>query len=384
MRVRVSALWDQVASRLGPGNVDAEAVQRAVLRAAGYAWCVPLPRTRVACLASRSRHETRADAPSPPRRSPSPSPFRRDDVTGELTDWPRDVVVSPGPEARPSASPTRGAACAPVDLTSPDDAARRDDDDDDAAREPRGDATPRDGPDKTSALLGIKGVKTNAERAESPVVSIAISDSEDGEDADDATRKRGRGDRDDVDDVADVAASRRAREDSGSPSRPPPRAPSFARASSAQLERELAKHGMKPGPREYMTRELARAWAAGAALPPDFFEPEAETSRPNPKPRPSDTRGHAGGRSDSADGALEDALGRFIKSNVALYERVLLMETVDVDEVLATVRRAPAPLAPGVAVAKVPRAKLLAYLEREGVAVTHTSGRRARATRTRF
>ena len=278
-----------------------------------------------------------------------------------------------------------------MDLTSPDDAARRDDDDDDdAAREPRGDATPRDGPDKTSALFGIKGVKTNVERAESPVVSIAISDSEDGEDAedaDDATRKRGRGD------VADVAASRRAREDSGSPlkTRPPPRAPSFARASSAQLERELAKHGMKPGPREYMTRELARAWAAGAALPPDFFEPDAEASRRRaeaeaPSPRPSDTRGHAGGgdRSDSAGGALEDALGRFIKSNVALYERVLLMETVDVDEVLATVRRAPAPLAPGVAVAKVPRAKLLAYLEREGVAVTHTSGRRARATRTRF
>jgi hypothetical protein len=59
MRVRVSALWDQVASRLGPGNVDIEAAQRAVLRAAGYAWCVPLPRAfRVACLASRSRHET--------------------------------------------------------------------------------------------------------------------------------------------------------------------------------------------------------------------------------------------------------------------------------------------------------------------------------------
>ena len=131
----------------------------------------------------------------------------------------------------------------------------------------------------------------------------------------------------------------------------------------------------------------SNAWAAGAALPPDFFDPEGETSRRRraaPSPRPSDTRGHAGGRSDSADGALEDALGRFIKSNVALYERVLLMETVDVDEVLATVRRAPAPLAPGVAVAKVPRAKLLAYLEREGVAVTHTSGRRARATRTRF
>ena len=387
MRVRVSALWDQVASRLGPGNVDAEAVQRAVLRAAGYAWCVPLPRTRVACTRRGlvTKHAlTRHRLPGRPL-PPSPSPFRRDEVTGELTGWPRDVAVSPGPEARPSASPTRGAACAPVDLTSPDDAARRgDDDDDDAAREPRGDATPRDGPDKTSALFGIKGVKTNVERAESPVVSIAISDSEDSEDAedaDDATRKRGRGD------VADVAASRRAREDSGSPSRLPSRAPSFARASSAQLERELAKHGMKPGPREYMTRELARAWAAGAALPPDFFDPEGETSRRRraaPSPRPSDTRGHAGVRSDSADGALEDALGRFIKSNVALYERVLLMETVDVDEVLATVRRAPAPLAPGVAVAKVPRAKLLAYLEREGVAVTHTSGRRARATRTRF
>ena len=65
-------------------------------------------------------------------------------------------------------------------------------------------------------------------------------------------------------------------------------------------------------------------------------------------------------------------------------DRVLLMETVDVDEVLATVRRARTPLAPGVAAAKVPRAKLLAYLEREGVAVTHTSSRRARTTRTRF
>ena len=258
-----------------------------------------------------------------------------------------------------------------MDLTSPDDAARRDDDDTTREREPRGDATPRDGPDKTSALFGIKGVKTNVERAESPVVSIAISDSEDGEDAedaDDATRKRGRGDEDDV---ADVAASRRAREDSGSPSRLPSRAPSFARASSAQLERELAKHGMKPGPREYMTRELARAWAAGAALPPAFFEPEP----------PAVERG-AGGR--DLEARLEDALGRFIKSDVALYDRVLLMETVDVDEVLATVRRARTPLAPGVAAAKVPRAKLLAYLEREGVAVTHTSSRRARTTRTRF
>jgi hypothetical protein len=200
------------------------------------------------------------------------------------------------------------------------------------------------------------------------VVSIAISDSEDGEDAEDATRKRGRGDEDDV---ADVAASRRAPKDSGSPSRPPPRAPSFARASSAQLERELAKHGMKPGPREYMTRELARAWAAGAALPPAFFEPEP----------PAVERG-AGGK--DLEARLEDALGRFIKSDVALYDRVLLMETVDVDEVLHLVRRARTPLAPGVAAAKVPRAKLLAYLEREGVAVTHTSSRRARTTRTRF
>lgn len=393
MRVRVSALWDQVASRLGPGNVDAEAVQRAVLRAAGYAWCVPLPRTRVACTRRGlvTKHAlTRHRLPGRPL-PPSPSPFRRDDVTGELTGWPRDVAVSPGPEARPSASPTRGAACAPVDLTSPDDAARRDDDDATREREPRGDATPRDGPDPISALPSLtsltphKGVSSKRKTRESPVVSIAISDSEDSEDAEDATRKRGRGDEDDV---ADVAASRRAPKDSGSPSRPPPRAPSFARASSAQLERELAKHGMKPGPREYMTRELARAWAAGAALPPDFFEPEAEASTPSTRraeaEAPSPRRCRTGGRSDSADGELENALGRFIKSNVALYERVLLMETVDVDEVLATVRRAPAPLAPGIAAAKVPRAKLLAYLEREGVAVTHTSGRRARATRTRF
>ena len=120
-----------------------------------------------------------------------------------------------------------------------------------------------------------------------------------------------------------------------------------------------------------MTRELARAWAAGVALPPAFFEPEP----------PAVERG-AGGK--DLEARLEDALGRFIKSDVALYDRVLLMEAVDVDEVLATVRRAPAPLAPGIAAAKVPRAKLLAYLEQEGVAVTHTSKRRARTTRMRF
>lgn len=207
-------------------------------------------------------------------------------------------------------------------------------------------------------------------RAESPVVSIAISDSESG-DEEDATRKRRRSNRD-----AHKDASRGARGESDFPERQKRgekrRAPSFARASSAQLERELAKHGMKPGPREYMTRELARAWAAGAALPPAFFEPEPPE------------RNRRGAGSDVE--ALEDALGRFIKSDVALYDRVLLMETVDVDEVLATVRRARTPLAPGVAAAKkkVPRAKLLAYLEREGVAVTHTSSRRARTTRTRF
>ena len=122
-----------------------------------------------------------------------------------------------------------------------------------------------------------------------------------------------------------------------------------------------------------MTNELARAWAAGVALPPAFFEPEP----------PAVERG-AGGRDLEARRDLEDALGRFIKSDVALYDRVLLMETVDVDEVLHSVRRARTPLAPGVAAAKVPRAKLLAYLEREGVAVTHTSSRRARTTRTRF
>ena len=218
MRVRVSALWDQVASRLGPGNVDAEAVQRAVLRAAGYAWCVPLPRTRVACTRRGlvTKHAlTRHRLPGRPL-PPSPSPFRRDDVTGELTGWPRDVAVSPGPEARPSASPTRGAACAPVDLTSPDDAARRDDDDATREREARGDATPRDGPDPISALRPSltsltphKGVVSK--RADSPVVSIAISDSEDGATAaEDATRKRGRGDEDDED---DAAASRRAPKD---------------------------------------------------------------------------------------------------------------------------------------------------------------------------
>ena len=343
--------------------------------------------TRGACLhdargiyASRSRHETRADAPSPPRRPlpPSPSPFRRDEVTGELTGWPRDVAVSPGPEARPSASPTRGAACAPVDLTSPDDAARRDDDDATREQEARGDATPRDGPDPISALRPSLTSLTphkvwfqNARnrrwcRSPSRIPKTALPPRKTRRNADAAPKttttspRRGARRKTFVSFVVQLAFG------------PPPRAPrSHARAGAA--ERGLAKHGMKPGPREYM-RASSRAWTRARRYRRTFSEPERSVGAEGGGGGAVASTLSDGGRSDGgSDDSLENALGRFIKSNVALYERVLLMGG-------GRGRGGDCAARAGAARAEHrrregSRTKLLAYLEREGVAVTHVRGR---------
>ena len=77
---------------------------------------------------------------------------------------------------------------------------------------------------------------------------------------------------------------------------------------------------------------------------------------------------------------LEDRIGLWIKSQPELYDRVLLMETVDVDDLLGTLV-AESANGGGVGGCKVPRTKLLAYLEAEGVAVQQTKSRQAKQAR---
>ena len=80
---------------------------------------------------------------------------------------------------------------------------------------------------------------------------------------------------------------------------------------------------------------------------------------------------------------LEDRLGDWIKRDRGLYDRILLMETVDVDDMAAALKNGDEATdktngtdATDTWRRKVPRTKLLAYLESQGVAVVSTKSRR--------
>ena len=233
--------------------------------------------------------------------------------------------------------------------------------------------------------------------------------------------------------------------------------PSYGEMSVEELTRELARHGMKPGPRGYMVGALLEVWAttmatrartttrttittatAAVAAPNAVAAPgvddvgddedhsgsegdrnlfwggdddddddyggggevevevEVENREINvlnigsvaapPGPSaaaPNKKRKATGGASKSKSSKpgvpLEDRLGLWIKSQPELYDRVLMMETVDVDDLLeALVAESAAGAGVG---CKVPRTKLLAYLEAEGVAVQHTKSRQAKQAR---
>ena len=79
---------------------------------------------------------------------------------------------------------------------------------------------------------------------------------------------------------------------------------------------------------------------------------------------------------------LEDRLGEWIKRDDGLYERILLMKTVDVDDLAAALSAdgGDKENASTAWTKKVPRTKLLAYLESEGVAVVSTKSRRGNKT----
>jgi hypothetical protein len=108
------------------------------------------------------------------------------------------------------------------------------------------------------------------------------------------------------------------------------------------------------------------------------------------RPRPRDADAAAA----SALLTFEDKIGLWIKSKPELYDRVLLMESVDVDDVLRAINAEVAPSTGGGGGgggekktktfgvgARVPRARLLAYLDDEGVAFTQTKSRQAKAAR---
>lgn len=265
--------------------------------------------------------------------------------------------------------------------------------------------------------------------------------------------------------------------------------PPYVNMSTEELTRELARHGMKPGPRGYMVGAMLQVWAAAAAAdmggsplaaPATAADIDAsraarvasdtvsECERDSASVRvglcdgDQDICWDSGG--DDWDGGevenvpinetscalmagkqattvkvacagppietvavgdvaqdrivevricrkrktsevakatplpLEDKLGLWIKSQPKLYDRVLLMEPVDVDDLLAALNaesgngkcvggsEVAAPSTGGEGAAsigisigcKVPRTKLLAYLEAEGVAVQQTRNRQAK------
>lgn len=244
---------------------------------------------------------------------------------------------------------------------------------------------------------------------------------------------------------------------------PPP--PSYGEMSVEELTRELARHGMKPGPRGYMVGALLEVWAAttattttaigyGARAKTTTFRATTTTTTTVAAPNAAaaaaagvvddagdDDNNRSGsegdrnlfwGDDDDYDGGggevevevenreinvllnsgsdaappgpsaaapkkrkatggagksksskpmvpLEDRLGLWIKSQPELYDRVLMMETVDVDELLEALVAESA--AGGGVGCKVPRTKLLAYLEAEGVAVQQTKSRQAKQAR---
>lgn len=171
------------------------------------------------------------------------------------------------------------------------------------------------------------------------------------------------------------------------------RPPCFVGVSLADLETELKRFGMKPGPKEYMMRELTRMWAMGTELSNVFRAPRVEafgTGERSPEKRATETETETGAprskktkpagksrdqtkQTNQSTEPVESFLGRFIKSNKRLYEKVLLMETVDVDETLQALDAARGKCEDKKKVPKVARRTLLSYLEQQGVAVRGTT-----------
>ena len=109
-----------------------------------------------------------------------------------------------------------------------------------------------------------------------------------------------------------------------------------------------------------------------------------DASRPKKRRLKADNDGGDGRDDVGGAVALEDRLGEWIKRDDELYERILLMKTVDVDDVAAALRADGGPdkenASENAWTKKVPRTKLLAYLESEGVAVVSTKSRRGNKT----
>ena len=195
----------------------------------------------------------------------------------------------------------------------------------------------------------------------SPTTSIAVSDSEE-RISDRGKHKRNK----QMDgDVTQTAGT-------GKQSQNNP--PSFTHVSDKELENELKKHGMKPGPKGYMRSELTKMWAAGAALSDRFFTLEtcrqalAETTGVRLE---TTTGKHS--KNIKTNVPLPVFLGRFIKANKQLYDKVLIMETLDVDDLMKLIDTERSLKMDSIP--KVPRTKLLQYLEQQGVAVCVTSKR---------
>ena len=272
-------------------------MQRAVLRAAGFAWCVramtgPQSASRVFGISDEVRLTS---VPEPHSVS------RRDDTTGEMTAWPPEGSLALSPAAhtrRDTAPPTSTREV--VDLLSPDE------------RTAPSPTTPTPSHDTTA-------IPTPQRPFPSPTPHLPP--------------------------IFPILAR--------PPARPFHRL-HLRRQRRAQASTRRARHETRPA--RVMIEALLRAWATDAATR-DTANGDSEIvaggradergaagggeNRGNEDTRPGGARqgrrrrGEEGGPGEKARTIpLEDRLGVWIKSRPELYDRVLLMETVDVDDLL--------------------------------------------------
>ena len=178
----------------------------------------------------------------------------------------------------------------------------------------------------------------------------------------------------------------------GSPPPPPPPPPSQA-ALDAAFDAAARHYGLVGGRRAAQAEALRKAgwsWALDGDAPPrrgDGVEEDAFDVADSPPPLAArliaraapdgEPEAHAAPRPRKArrkepEEPLEDRLAAAIRADERLYEKMLLMDAVDVEDVAEVVSAA------GI---KCPRTKLVAYLDAQRVCYANTRARRNRTGR---
>jgi len=161
--------------------------------------------------------------------------------------------------------------------------------------------------------------------------------------------------------------------------------PQYENMNPVVLKRLLAAKGLKHGPKNYMIRKLLEVWAiehpeaaqvTHATDPPELAlssqPPKASRKRAPKKNPPSSTSGvgvSEDGIKEAPDGDVraarslkqKESMAEMIRQQPEWYERVLMMESIDVDEILDECAKN---------MYKCSRKGLITFLEEQGISYT--------------